>query len=94
MKALTDKIIDALEIEHDKQVSKGDDYLAGFNFAIDIIIKLEKEATFEEVSRVVMKHLANPEKYHPHHRSIIDSTNAELLEGKESTGQVLDYIKD
>jgi len=94
MKALTDKIIDALEIEHDKNVSKGDDYLAGFNFAIDIVMKLEKEADFDEVARVVMKHLANPEKYHPHHRVIIDSTNAELLEGKQSTGQVLDYVPD
>jgi len=27
---------------------------------------MEKEADFEEVARVMMKHLGNPKKYHPH----------------------------
>jgi hypothetical protein len=49
---------------------------------------------FEEMSKVIEKYLANPEKYHPHHRVIIDSANAELLDGKQSTGQTLDYIPD
>ena len=94
MKALTDKIIDELETEFDNKVSGSDDYLEGLDFALALIKRLEKEAEFDEVARVVMKHLANPEKYHPHHRVIIDSTNAELLEGKQSTGYVSDYIVD
>ena len=92
MKALTDKIIDELEIEYDKNLSDKDYYLTALDFAIDLIKRLEKEAEFEEVARVMMKHLANPEKYHPHYRVIIDSTNAALLEGKQSTGHTMDYI--
>jgi len=96
MKALTDKIID--ELMDEKKEHKFGLYNVAFcdglTYAISTIIELEKEAEFEEIAKVMMKHLADPEKYHPHHRVIIDSTNAELLEGKESTGLVMDYIPD
>lgn len=93
MKALTDKIIEGL-IEEKNTYLYLEQYCDGITYAIEMIQKLEKEAEFDEVARVVMKHLSNPEKYHPHHRVVIDSTNAELLEGKQSTGQVMDYISD
>ena len=93
MKTLTDKIIDEL-IEEKKIHASEELYCDGITYAISTIQELEQDADFEETARVVMKHLANPKKYHPHHRAIIDSTNAELLEGKESTGQTLDYITD
>ena len=92
MKALTDKIIDALN--EAKEYANSKDYGRGIDQAIYRIETLEKEASFEEIARVMMKHLANPEKYHPRFRVVINSTNAELLEGKQSTGRVLDYIKD
>jgi hypothetical protein len=92
MKALTDKIIDALK--EAKETANSKEYGQGIDQAIYRIEEFEKEAEFEEIAKVMMKHLANPEKYHPHFRVIIDSTNAELLEGKESTGQVMDYITD
>ena len=96
MKALTDKIIDDLMDE--KKEHKGGLYNAAFcdglTYAISTIIEFEKEAEFEEIARVMMKYLADPKKYHPHHRVIIDSTNAELLEGKQSIGMTMDYIAD
>ena len=93
MKALTDKIIEKLKEEAVNE-SLTQDYRNGIEYAIYRIEIAEEQASFDEVVRVIMKHLANPEKYHPHHRVIIDSTNAELFEGKQSTGQILDYIKD
>ncbi len=96
MEALTNKIIDDL-MEEKKEHKVGlynAAFCDGITYAISTIIEFEKEADFEEIARIMMKHLADPKKYHPHHRVIIDSTNAELLEGKESTGQVMDYIKD
>jgi len=93
MEALTDKIIETL-IEEKNYYTYIEQYCNGITFAIETIQSLEKEAEFDEVARVVMKHLANPEKYHPHHRVVLDSTHTELLEGKQSTGQVLDYITD
>ena len=92
MKALTDKIIEALEAlayEQFNEFTRNQMLLF-----IKEAKKIEEEADFEEVARVMMKHLANPEKYHPHHRVIIDSASAELLEGKQCTGQVMDYIPD
>lgn len=94
MKALTDKIINELEIEFDKKVSGGDEYLAGLDFALDLIKRLEKEAEFEEVARVMMKHLGNGEKYHPHYTVIITNSTAELVEGQKSVGQIMDYVPD
>ncbi|HHT23152.1 MAG TPA: hypothetical protein GXZ87_07575 [Bacteroidales bacterium] len=45
---------------------------------------------FEDLARPMMKYLC--ENYHPHVTVIITPTNAELLEGKMSTGEILDYV--
>lgn len=103
MKALTDKIKECIKSRHDSWVgslkdnetlAESDGYRRGLLTAIDIIETFERDAEFDEIARVMMKFMANPKKFHPHHRVIIDSTHAELLEGKQSTGQVLDYIID
>jgi hypothetical protein len=103
MKALTDKIIDCLKDKHDKFIGNQKDkesqdenkgFKQGLQWAIDTVESLESSAEFEEIARVMIKHLANPEKYHPHFRVVMDSTNAELLEGNKSTGKVMDYITD
>lgn len=47
---------------------------------------------FAKVVRPVMKCLC--ENHHPHTSIIIDGTNAQLLEGLASTGQIMDYVKD
>ena len=103
MKALTDKIIDCLNdkrkafigsLATKETVANSEGFREGLAWAVGVIEGLEQQAEFDEIARVMMKHLANPEKYHPHHRVVMDSTSAELLEGKQSTGQVLDYITD
>lgn len=93
MKAITENVLERLKAEAINE-DANQDYRNGIEYAIMCIEREEEEASFEEAARVVMRHLANPKKYHPHHRAIIDSTNAELMEGKESTGQVLDYVTD
>ena len=61
---------------------------------IEKVKELEEEAEFEEVVKVLVKHLNNPMKYHPHNTVIVNSTFAELLEGKKSTGKIMEYIVD
>jgi len=93
MKALTDKIITALEHERDNLfTTEKQAYKNGISKAIDIIETITRDAEFEEVARQLMKHMA--EKYHPHHSAIVTSTNAELLEGEKSTGETMDYVPD
>lgn len=92
MKALTDKIIEALK-EAKETVNSGE-YGQGIDQAIFRIEKMEQEADFEEIARVMMKHLGNGNKYHPHHTVIITNSTAELVEGKCSVGQVMDYVSD
>ena len=96
MEALTDKIIKCLQDRHDhfignlknrNTVAESNGYKKGLLTAVETIKTLELSAEFDEIARVMMKHLANPEKYHPHHRVVLDSTHAELLEGKQSTGR-------
>lgn len=104
MKALTDKIIDCLKDKHDHFIgsqknnetqAENRGFKQGLQWAIGSIESLESSAEFEEIARVMMKHLgSHPEKYHPHYRVIIDSGNAELLESKQGTGHVMDYIAD
>jgi hypothetical protein len=103
MKALTDKIIECLNDKHDHFIGKQTNeviqaenkgFKQGLQWAIGTIESLESSAEFDEIARVMMKYMANPEKYHPHHTCIITSTTAQLLEGKQTAGQVLDYIKD
>lgn len=50
------------------------------------------QAEFKELCLPLMKWLAA--NHHPHHTIIVTPVNAELLEGKVSTGTTLDHIKD
>lgn len=52
----------------------------------------EKRKEFETLTRPLMKWLC--ENVNPHHKVIVTPTNAELLEGKCSTSQILDYVQD
>jgi len=47
---------------------------------------------FTAAARPLMKFLA--ETLHPHHTAIVTGTDAELLEGKRSTGKIMDYVRD
>ena len=103
MKALTDKIIKSLQDKHDHWIgsqknnetqAENKGFKQGLDWAIDTIKILEASAEFEEIARIMMKHLGQGEKYHPHHTVIITNSNAELVEGKRSTGQVMDYVPD
>ncbi len=104
MKALTDKIIEALNdkrkgfigsLKDKETVANSEGFRSGLEWAIGAIESMESQAEFEEVARVMMKHLnKRNDLYHPHFRVIIDCTNAELLEGNKSTGKVMDYVQD
>ena len=48
--------------------------------------------SFREAALPLMKWLN--ENVHPHHTAIVTPTSAELMEGRCSTGEVLDYVKD
>ena len=98
MKALTDKIIEALErkkkafigsLETPETVANSKGFREGLEWAIGAIESMESQAEFEEVARLMMKHLN--ERYDPHHTVIIDSTHAELVRGVKSTGKIIDY---
>jgi hypothetical protein len=52
----------------------------------------EKVEEFEKITRPLIKWLA--ENHNPHCAIVVTNTNAELIEGKMSTGEILDYIKD
>ncbi|OQC43690.1 MAG: hypothetical protein BWX61_01151 [Bacteroidetes bacterium ADurb.Bin035] len=100
MKALTDKIIESLQSRYDAVIfnEKTENefssiaFKEGLHVAIEEIKALEKECCFEEAARVLMKHLNNPLKYHPHYTAVVNSTSAELLESQFFTGKVLDYV--
>jgi hypothetical protein len=47
---------------------------------------------FEELSRAMMRYLND--NHHPHVTVIITPTNAQLMEGIQSTGEIMDYVKD
>ena len=103
MKALTDKIIECLKDKHDIFIGKqtnaetqaeNNGFKQGLQWAIGTIESLEMSAEYEEIARVMMKHLGNPELYHPHYTTIITNSTAELVEGKRSVGQVMDYVPD
>ena len=102
MKALTDSIIETLEDKRDGFIgslkdketmanSKG--FREGLGWAIETIKTAERQAELEEVVKVVMKHLNN-KKYNPHCKMIINSTSAELVEGKQAINRVFEYVKD
>ena len=90
MEALTDKIITNLKQQSDDSFNVEKKRI--LNNVIEMVKRTEKEAEFEEVARGLIKFMA--ERHHPHTRVILDASNAELLEGMESTGQVMDYIPD
>jgi len=103
MKALNDKIIESLRSKHSAFIGNRKDKITsanaegfkeGLEWAIDTIETSTENAEFEEVARQLMKHLGNGEKYHPHHTVIITNSNAELVEGKISTGYIEEYIPD
>lgn len=52
----------------------------------------EKKDALLEAARPLIKYLC--ENHHPHVTVIVTPTGAELLEGKQSTGQIMDYVKD
>ena len=91
MKALTDKIIEKLQsfiVEPTSEFGKG------IQQAISVIEWEESQSEFDEVARVMMKHLGDGKKYHPHHTVIITNSTAELVEGVKSVGYVEDYVSD
>ena len=92
MKTLTDKIIK--ELHKIKDASVVADYTRGIEQAIIKIEELEKAAEFEEIARVMMKHLGDGKKYHPYHTVIITNATAELVEGVRSVGHIMDYVPD
>jgi len=57
-----------------------------------MIFTKEQRDEFENLARPVIKFLND--NCHPHVSVIITPTNAELLEGICSTGEILDYVKD
>lgn len=95
MKALTDKIIEVLQnrLKEDLLSNKEYFYKCAIHDAIEIVKKCEFEADFEEAARVLMKHLANGEKYHPHMTAIVESTKAEVLEGVIAVRPTLEYVE-
>jgi hypothetical protein len=57
--------------------------------------KLELESAdldLLEAARPLIQYLA--ENKHPHHTAIVTNTGIELLEGVQSFGKILDYVKD
>jgi len=93
MKALTDKIKGKLQALA-SECNEGSEFQKGLLTAIANIEYEEGIADFEEVARVMMKHLSNGNKYHPHHTVIMTNSTAELVEGQKALGQIMDYIPD
>lgn len=56
-------------------------------------IKWKEGADVTEILEIT-KYDPQGEKYHPHHTVIITNSTAELVEGKQSVGQVMDYVPD
>ena len=52
----------------------------------------DKQESFKEAALPLIKWLC--ENVHPHNSVIVTCTNAELLESKISTGEVLEFLKD
>ncbi len=56
------------------------------------MINEHQQNEFETLVRPLMKFLCD--NCHPHVTVIVTPTNAELLEGVCSTGEIMDYVKD
>ena len=87
MNGLTDKIIECLKDKHDHFIGSQENnetqaenrgFKQGLQWSIGTVESLESSAEFDEIARVMMKHLGN---YHPHHTVIITNSTAELVEG-------------
>jgi hypothetical protein len=104
MKALTDRIIECLNdkrkgfignLKDEKTVAHSQGFRDGLDWAIETIETLERQADFEEIARIMMKHLGKrTDLYCPHHSVIITNSNAELVQTQYGTGNVEDYIPD
>ncbi len=55
-------------------------------------ITKNKDDSFLNAALPLIRYMA--EHIHPHHTAIVTSTGAELLEGKESTGKIMNFIVD
>ncbi len=47
---------------------------------------------FDKSAKVLIKYIA--ENHHPHTTVIVTSTNAQLLEGVTSTGEITEFLRD
>ena len=57
-----------------------------------MILTEQERIEFDDISHLMIKWLCD--HCHPHVSVIITSTNAELLEGVASTGEIMDYVHD
>jgi hypothetical protein len=53
---------------------------------------IELPKGFEEAARPLIKWLC--ENWHPHVKVIVTPVGAELLSGEETTGEIMDYVRD
>ncbi len=89
MKNLIEKIVDKI---YETEAIYDDIAIRNMLSSLALEIEsMERNAEFEEVARVMVKHL---NKYHPHHTAIATSTTCELVEGKKSIGVIMDYVAD
>jgi len=93
MKALTDKIKEKLQALVEK-CEPNSQFQKGLITAINNIEYEESIANFEEVARVMMKHLGNPSKYNPHNIVIITNSTAELVSVRKGLYKIVDYLPD
>jgi len=77
----------AIVLMHESALLYPEDQLV---FKIDI--QQPAPQTFEEVTRPLIKWLC--EHHHPHVTVIVTPTDAQLFKGVQSTGRIMDYVKD
>lgn len=86
--SVIEKIVKAIESKKDNQNEKL------LSSIIDEINQIEENADFEEISKVLIKHLSiRVDLYHPHHTVILTNTTAELMEGVTKIGTE-EYLVD
>jgi len=92
-----EQVLNALKAKLKAQDNATDkyEYRCGLHDAIKIVetfVNKDKVKEFEQLARPMIQYLC--ENYHPHVTVVITPTNAELLEGQMSTGQIMDYVRD
>lgn len=86
--SVIEKIVKAIESKKDNQNEKL------LSSIIDEINQIEENADFEEISKVLIKHLSTRvDLYHPHHTVILTNTTSELMEGVTKIGTE-EYLVD